>query len=356
MLRQLHRIDIGAGGAIGIPEQITNSQTRDQYYVKSLIQEAITSSQLEGAVTTRELAKEMIQSGRKPIDRSEKMVLNNFITMRRISHIKDKPLDQDLLFELHDLITRETLDDPSAAGRFRKESEEVHVYDEEDQQVLYKPPPAKELKDRLEILYEFANKKDGDAGSQFIHPVVRAIIVHFWVAYEHPFVDGNGRSARAFFYWAMLYYKYWLFEYVSISGILLDAPKRYARSFLYTETDENDLTYFIEYQIEVIDRAVESLHRYIEKKVKETREFEQQLKGLSSLNHRQRALVMHAIKHPFQDYTFDSHKLSHAISHQTSRTDIIELEDKSLLKRSKRGNKYIFQAVNDLSKRLGYLK
>src|SRR5215210_5732426 len=53
---QLHEIDIGAGGTIGMPEQITNPQTRDQYVVRSLMEEAITSSQLEGAVTTRKVA------------------------------------------------------------------------------------------------------------------------------------------------------------------------------------------------------------------------------------------------------------------------------------------------------------
>ena len=48
----LHEIDQGAGGYIRMPEQITNPDTRDQYYVSSLVQEAITSSQLEGAATT----------------------------------------------------------------------------------------------------------------------------------------------------------------------------------------------------------------------------------------------------------------------------------------------------------------
>lgn len=62
----LHEIDQGAGGYIRMPEPITNPDTRDQYYVSSLVQEAITSSQLEGAVTTRVVAKEMIRTGHPP--------------------------------------------------------------------------------------------------------------------------------------------------------------------------------------------------------------------------------------------------------------------------------------------------
>ena len=40
---RLHKIDQGAGGLIGMPDQIINPDTKDQYYVSSLIQEAITS-------------------------------------------------------------------------------------------------------------------------------------------------------------------------------------------------------------------------------------------------------------------------------------------------------------------------
>ena len=87
------------------------------------------------------------------------------------------------------------------------------------------------------------------------HHHIRAIILHFWLAYGHPFVDGNGRTARALFYWAMLHEGYWLFEFISISNILRKAPAQYGLSFLYSETDDNDLTYFIVAQTKVIRRA-----------------------------------------------------------------------------------------------------
>src|SRR5690606_12089928 len=101
----LHRIDLDAGGMVSVPESITNPQTRDRYLVSSLMEEAITSSQLEGAVTTREVAKEMIRAGRDPQDTSERMILNNFVTMRRIGVLKDRELTPDLVFEIHRLIT-----------------------------------------------------------------------------------------------------------------------------------------------------------------------------------------------------------------------------------------------------------
>ena len=87
--RLLHEIDLGAGGSIGMPEPIANPQTRSQYVMRSLFQEAVTSSQLEGAATTRAVAKEMLRTGRPPRTRGERMILNNYLTMQRIAEWKE---------------------------------------------------------------------------------------------------------------------------------------------------------------------------------------------------------------------------------------------------------------------------
>src|SRR5258708_5650573 len=61
ILELLHTVDQRASGNISISDKITNPATRNRYVVSSLIEEAITSSQLEGASTTRKDAKEMIR-------------------------------------------------------------------------------------------------------------------------------------------------------------------------------------------------------------------------------------------------------------------------------------------------------
>ena len=70
-LELLHRIDQQAGGQIRMADAVTNPATRDRYVVSSLIEEAITSSQLEGAATSRHQAKDLLRTGRPPRDRSE---------------------------------------------------------------------------------------------------------------------------------------------------------------------------------------------------------------------------------------------------------------------------------------------
>ncbi len=349
--QRLHEIDLGSGGLIQMPEQITNPETRDQYYISSLVEEAITSSQLEGAATTRLVAKEMIKSGRKPIDRSEQMILNNFNTMRYINDCKTRPLSKEFILEIHRLVTENTLDNPSAAGRLRKSDEPVSVVDSYGE-ILHDPPAAKELDNRLELMCQFANEQ---TESGYVHPVIRSILLHFWLAYDHPFVDGNGRTARAIFYWSMLNHKYWLFEFISISQILLKAPAQYERAFLYTESDENDATYFILYHLEVIKRAIQQLHEFIQRKTERLQNLEKTMMGMIALNHRQQALISHALRHPYHKYTIQSHRISHNVVYQTARNDLISLQNQGFLESKKIGKKWFFTPAPKLDEKLSNL-
>jgi Fic family protein len=344
----LHKIDQSVAMFNQMPEQIGNMETKNRYYVNSLIQEAFTSSQLEGAATTRIVAKEMIRTGRLPCDKSEQMILNNFSAMKRINTLKDEPLSKELVFDIHQLVTEKTLDDSSAAGRFRKATENVRVIDMYNE-VFHDPPDADQLEERIAAMCDFAN---GKTPKHFIHPVIRAVILHFWLAYDHPFVDGNGRTARALFYWLMLRQRYWLFEFISISQIIVKAPAKYARTFLYTETDDNDLTYFIHYHLDIILQAIKTLYEYIERKTKKLQAIENQLRGIILLNHRQRALMSHTLRHQRHRYTIKSHQISHNIVYQTARTDLLDLEKRGLLESQKIGKTWYFTPVSDLEEKL----
>lgn len=349
---KLHYTDMSAGGRIGIPEPVTNPETKDQYYVSSLIEEAITSSQLEGAATTREVAQEMLRSARPPRDRDERMILNNFQTMKQIGTLKTEVMTEKLLLSLHRSVTEGTLEDPTAAGRYRQRNEEIAVVDAGGN-ILHTPPSAEGLPARMQAMCAFAN---GETPGYFVHPVLRSLILHFWLAYDHPFVDGNGRTARALFYWSMLRHGFWLFEYLSISSILRKAPKQYARSFLYTETDDNNLTYFLHYQIEVIQRALDGLHTYIETQSTRVRQMEQSLRGTVLLNHRQRALVAHLLRHPNQRYSIAEHQNSHAVSYQTARTDLFDLADRGVMEKRKAGKVWYFTAAPNFEAKLADLE
>ena len=347
VFRQLHYVDQRCSGEIATSEVVTaDEQARQHYLVNSLMEEAIRSSQLEGATTSRRVAKDLLRSGREPKDRSERMILNNYRGIQFMREMGDT-LTAEAIFELHRVLTLDTLDNPSAAGRLQAPDEErVAVLDSADGTVLHRPPPADQLPGRLAALCEFANQPSDS--EPFIHPVVRAILVHFWLAYDHPFEDGNGRTARALFYWYLRTRGYWLVEYLSISRILRDAPAQYGKSFLFTESDERDMTYFLVYQLNVIHRAVDELQAYLNRKVKEIRDVERLMKGSPDFNHRQLAVLGHALRTPDQTYTFRSHAQSHGVTHETARNDFMPLVDRGLLQRRRVRGTYQFRVPANL--------
>lgn len=344
----LHTIDGNLMGQIGVEEEIVNPATRSTYLFSSLLEEAVRSSQLEGAVTTRKQARDIIQAGRKPQTLGERMVVNNYMAMEFVGTHRHEPLTVELILEVHRIVTDGTLDNPDAAGRFQNLDESrVSVWDDVDDKILHQPPPAGELLERAQALCDFAN----ETGGPFLHPVIRSIILHFWLAYDHPFEDGNGRTARAIFYWSMLHHNYWLVEFLSISKILREAPAKYGRAFLYTETDDNDLTYFLLHQLNVIARSIDVFNEYIRRKSSEIREVEELAKNFD-VNHRQLALLTHALKSPGYPYTYKSHATTHRVVRQTARTDLLDLAERDLLLKMKSGNRNIFVAPADLASRL----
>lgn len=345
----VHRIDQQASGQILADDLVTNLRSSDRYLVSSLIEEAITSSQLEGASTTRQVAKELLATGRPPRDRSEQMIVNNFQAMLFAQELAAAPLTPEDVLELHRIVTVEALDDPSDAGRLQVPGEDrIAVYWRDDT-LLHQPPDATELPARLQAMCDFAN---GDGTDGFLHPVVRSIILHFWLAYDHPFVDGNGRTARALFYWSMLNHGYWLAQYLSVSSILRKAPTQYVKSYLLTETDENDVTYFVIYQLAVLERAIKSLQDYLARKVAETRDIEALLHGSSHLNHRQMLVIRDALRDPSEPFTINAQARRNRVAYQSARTDLLDLADKGLFTKTKSGKKYVFRAVPNLTTRL----
>ncbi len=346
--RLLHFIDQHCSGEIKMAEVVTtDQQARRHYLVSSLMEEAIRSSQLEGATTTGKVAKELLRSGRPPRDRSERMILNNYRALEFMQEMGDE-LTPDLVMTLQRILTEGTLDDPSGAGRLQTPDEERVVVGHADTgETVHNPPAAEELPERLRLMCEFANQPD-DASGDFIHPGVRAILLHFWLAYDHPFQDGNGRTARALFYWYMRTRGYWLVEYLSISRIIRKSARKYGEAFLLTETDAGDTTYFLLHQLGVFKQAVDELHVYLQRKVKEVQDVEELIKGADELNHRQLALLSDAIRHPDRTYSYRSHAGSHKVTNETSRADLSSLLERGLLQRRRIGRTHVYSPVANL--------
>lgn len=321
----LHEFDLHIGGHLGTKNLIPEDDKK-RYLVSSIMEEAIASSQIEGAVTTRKQAKEMLRKNIRPKNKSEQMILNNYITIKHIVEIKDELLTAERFLEIHRFISHQTLATSEDEGNYRKDNE-VKVIDTANGQIIHSPPDYQDIPKLMnEIFVFFNNEKD----EKFIHPIVKGCIIHFMIGFIHPFVDGNGRTARALFYWYLLKNGYWLTEYMSISRLIVKSKTQYAKAFQYTEIDENDLTYFIYYKIKTMQLAFDSLREYIQLKINEKREIInfQKIRGVNS---RQAIIIKWLIGEPNLMFSVKEIETRLTIANQTARTDLMELVNRGYL-------------------------
>lgn len=346
--RATHQLD-RRDAAREILEAMGDEPVRREYRFDQLIEEAINSSLIEGAkLTTRALAKAVIRDGRKPSSRGERMVVNNYNAMVRLLDIADRTLTLDDLLEIHAILGAEALDVPGSEGRLRTDSDNVRVEDAATGDVWFTPSPASELRHRLNALVSFAN---GDADGPFLHPLLRAIILHFWMAYLHPFVDGNGRIARALFYWQMLRAKYDFAQYLSISGPIDRSRRSYYRAFVHTETDEGDLTYFLLHQLRVLEGATKDLLLHLRERTESLQRLSHALSRATALNYRQQAVLSHLVRTSHIGVTVVGHAKSHRVSYLTARRDLQELEKAGLLRRVRSGREDRYFPTEELARR-----
>lgn len=347
----LSRLDRQLTGFQSLPETLANAASRDRYLVSSLMEEAIHSSLFEGAVSTREAAKDLLRSDRPPVSRDERMIVNNYRAMTLLREIRGEPLRVETVLELHRIMTEATLDDPAAAGRVQTPAEpRVRVIDDRLHRVVHEPPSAESLPGRLERLVAFANGSDEEDG-RFVHPILRAILLHFQLAYDHPFADGNGRTARALFYWCLLNRGYWMAEYLSISRLLYRGRAPYEKAYLHVETDGHDGTYFVLQQLDVLGLAVNELFAHVERKRHQQHQLERRLRNDPDLNHRQLAVLNHALKNPDAHYTHESHAHSHRISVMTARADLQSLVGRGWLNQRRSGKRFVYTPAPGLDAR-----
>jgi Fic family protein len=348
----LHRIDSRAGTIVTRPAPDLNENSANRYFQRTLIEEPFSSSVLEGAATTRAIARKLIDENRAPKTLDERMVLNNYRAMEFVREKRAKDLSPEFICELQKILTDGTLEKPAGAGAFRTADDLVRVEDTTTGEVLHMPPHASELPQRIQALCDFANAPL--ESTPFVHPILRAIIVHFMLAYDHPFVDGNGRTARALFYWVALKAGYWLFEYISISAVIRNAPKKYGQAFLYVETDNGDLTYFLDHQLGVLENAIAELHKYLDRKEREANALAAAMK--TGLNQRQVQILQDALKRPNARYTILEHEKLTGVSYLTARKDLEDLAKEGFLVKKREGKSSIFSPPARLADKIAASK
>lgn len=339
MQKLLHTLDLNLGGSLGT-QGIIPEKDKKFYLINSIMEEAIASSQMEGASTTRKVAKDMLRKQLKPKNKGQQMIYNNYVTIQYLVENQSKDFSVEQLKEIQRLITHNTLTNKEYEGSFRT-SDDVMVIDGITGEIAHTPPSHQKVEQWIAELCDFANNDNEEV---FIHPIIKGIIIHFMLAYIHPFVDGNGRTARSLVYWYMIKKGYWLTEYLSISRIIYRNKKKYEMAFLYTENDENDLSYFIQYNLEVMHKAFEELKIYLQRKISEQNDL-LYFKEISEINERQAQILKTLTEKPKSIFTAKELTSIFNVSIKTTRSDLQQLVALGFM-----------QEININQRQLGYIR
>ena len=347
----LHIVDKEmAGNFMGISDFSENDKR--QFVARNIIEESIASSQLEGAHTSRAVAKKMLLEGRKPNNQSEQMIVNNHKTMLLIEEkLHKEKLSLDMICELHSMITEKTLS-VDKQGKLRETLDEhgnrLIVKPLDDLTAAYITPDKEFVEAEIQRLIDFANNAE-DSDNEYIHPLIKAIMLHFWIGLLHPFEDGNGRLARILFYWFMLRNEYWAFAYLSLSEKIKKSPKQYARAYIYSEQDDRDLMYFINYNIRKLKLAMEDFKDYIKNKVTENRLIISLGQQNFGFNERQIKLLQYFNRKMEDRTNVLAHQKFYSIKKGTAINDLKILVEKNFLIKRKFGRNVFYYPTEKIS-------
>lgn len=308
--------------------------------------EAISSSQLEGAATTTRVARDFLLNERQPESLSEKMILGNFNLMQAVWSEKDQPLSLALIKQLHHIGMSGIDDEKYQPGQLRTTDDVVVVDASGD--IVHTPPLAKELEQRLEFVVSWLNDMEPSTSASAF---VIASALHFAIGFEHPFHDGNGRLARALFYWVMFKFGYHAFRYISISALLNEAPVQYGKSYIHTETDDMDMTYFIGYQSKIVIRAILQFLQDFSTLDNQYRNFKTSLESseyYTQLNDNQRTVIMLVHNIGIKKVTANWVQLMMACSYNTAASIVNGLVKLDIFKREKVGREWHYSMQDSL--------
>lgn len=315
------------------------------YLLNDLIEdEAISSSQLEGAVTTTRVAKDMLKRHRLPRTPDERMVIGNYRMMNFAWEKRNEPLSVELITALH-RVGVSGIDDAQHSPGHLRIRDDVVVQDGQGNTV-HVPPPAAGLAARLRVLSQWINQSHDDPHRvDHLHPLIKGIALHFALGYEHPFRDGNGRVARALFYWFMFKNDFSAFRYIAISVLLRNAPVKYGRSYLNTEADDLDLTYFIDFQCLVVLRAVSSFTEAYRESLVNAESLDRWLSEsgfFERLSGKQRAVYQVARSGMAKEFTAVNVKENLGCSYNTASATLNGLVDLALFEKRKLGREWVY--------------
>lgn len=306
----------------------------DALYEEAVVDEAVYSSVIEGAFTSREQAMDFLRRNRTPRSKSEQMIKNNYDALTYVLEHLDEPIGEETILAIARIVTRSAAEVQVTGYR------EGMVYVTGREGVVYTPPRAEAVPEMMRALVKFIRESE-------LHPLLKACIAHFYLVYVHPFGDGNGRTARALSYMMLLQAGYDFFRYVSVSGVVAEERGRYYRAMRSVEESDGDMTYFIDAYSAMLARTVQKMEDHLKYHVLAG----QKLKALEadgSLNERQMKGARWLLESANTGVTVEAWRRKYEVVTETARRDLLALCAAGVLAREKDGRKAVFRILREL--------
>jgi Fic family protein len=229
-----------------------------------LKREVAGTSRIEGAdFTDRELDAALVETPEQVLNRSQRQARAAMSAYKWIAELpKDRPINTGLILEVHSLIVRDADDDHCPPGKIRKNGENVN----------FGIPPHRgcEGGEVCEQAFERFSKAINEEFREH-DLLVQALALHFHFAAMHPFLDGNGRTARAVE--ALMLQRAGLTDhlFIAMSNYYYDEKKGYLESLSAVSAPDYDLTPFLVFGLKGIklqcDRLFHEIKRNVEKSI-----------------------------------------------------------------------------------------
>lgn len=246
-----------------------------QALTSALSQEAYFTSFVEGADYPIQAAVDFLWRGSEPENAYEQNIMNNYQAGSYLLSALSIPFDEGFVKELAATLTEgqdsyRTTDNPG-----------IPAMDGEP----FTVPPAHMLADRMGQFYAFL-------ADVRVHPLIKAAVGQAYILATRPFQEANERLGRLISNAVLLCYGYDFFLDISISAFIARESYRYFKAMreIIRSDNDGDLTYFVEYYLELLVRALDGT------RMEEAERLQSQLES-------ERKMALQPLKQPTVQYT-----------------------------------------------------
>ena len=220
-------------------------QSQNGYYgIKAAEDEIIATSAIESIDFSRDSVRNILK-GMAPNDEQENRILGIKKGLEFIADTSNK-INEENLFKLYMMSAGDFVseDDKLIEGNLYRH-DTVYVVGED---VAHSGVDFRKVPEFMKLLIDFINAEDD------IDDLIKATIIHFYIAYVHPYFDGNGRTARLVHLWFLIQKGYQSALFIPFSSQIEKSRKAYYDAFTAVEENKKlsgkiDVTPFVLYFI-----------------------------------------------------------------------------------------------------------